>query len=319
MPGGRRGSGATLDVSVDAYHELRTFPEGLAYILDQWSIILESLSESTPLLGSTRQRCFSLICKTSEHVLRSDQTATTWFLNLAALMYGQKATLEDILALLGTDAPEWMDDAEFVTSRSTIAERGAGGGRGPGGPQGSGLRDHGGSETELTKAREVAARDLELDTAVACADATPEGTKLTNAIDKVDRSCLAAIRRLEARQRAAAAGSGTGPGAIGDRRRGPRRPGRTRPGRVQPTLRPMSRIPSRPRCPPTRNRRRSPPRRPRPTSRKSWARRIRRLRPTAEPAKCEVEANSGPDPASAEPAKCEYEANSGPDRRRPSR
>ena len=100
--------------NVDAYHELLTFPAGLAYLLDQWSIILESLSQDLPLLASTRQRCFSLIGKTREQVLRSDRTATPWFLNLAGLMYGKEATLENILALLGTEPPEWMDDAEFV-------------------------------------------------------------------------------------------------------------------------------------------------------------------------------------------------------------
>ena len=55
--------GATLDENVDAYHELLTFPAGVAYILDQWSIILESLSQGLPLLASTRRRCFSLVGK----------------------------------------------------------------------------------------------------------------------------------------------------------------------------------------------------------------------------------------------------------------
>ena len=54
---------------------------------------------------------------------------------------------------------------------------------------------------KLAYAREVADRNLELDAAEACADATPVGIKLTNAIDKIDRSCMAAIWRLEARQR----------------------------------------------------------------------------------------------------------------------
>jgi len=193
--------GATLDESVDAFHELLTFPAGVEYLLDQWSIILEGLSQDLPLLASTRQRCFSLVAKKREHVLRSDRTATTWFLNLAGSMYGQEATLENILALLGTNPPEWMQEAEFVTRgerllskvptqaaarvalKSSVSEI---------------MKD---LKAKLASAKEVAGRDLELDAAEAAADLTPKGTQLTNAIDKIDRSCLAAIRRLEARQR----------------------------------------------------------------------------------------------------------------------
>ena len=231
-PGGRRRWGPRLMRAWMRITSCSPFPEGLAYLLDQWSVILESLSQDLPLLASTRRRCFSLVGKTREQVLRSDQTATSWFLNLAGLMYGQEATLEDILALLGTEPPEWMQEAEFVSgaerlrsavpteavARETLK-----------GQVSTIMAD---LKTELTTAREVAARDLELDAAVACADATPTGTKLTNAIDKVDRSCLAAIRRLEARQRPQRPGPEQDPRATATRHRGPRRPGRTRPGRA---------------------------------------------------------------------------------------
>jgi len=198
--------GATLDESVDAFHELLTFPAGVAYLLDQWSIILESLSQRLPLLASTRRRCFSLIGKTREQVLRSDRTATPLFLNLAGLMYGQEATLENILALLGTEPPEWMQEAELVTRGERLLSAvptQAAAREALKGNISAIMEDLKG---KLAYAREAAERDLELDAAEACADATPEGTKLTNAIDKIDRSCLAAIRRLEARQRPARPG-----------------------------------------------------------------------------------------------------------------
>jgi hypothetical protein len=56
-------------------------------------------------------------------------------------------------------------------------------------------------KTKPARAREAAARDFELDAAAACADVTPAGTMLATAIDKLDRTCFSAIRRLKARQR----------------------------------------------------------------------------------------------------------------------
>jgi len=193
--------GATLDDNVHAYHELLTFPAGVTYLLDQWSIILESLSQSLPLLASTRRRCFSLVGKTCEQVLRSDRIATPWFLNLAGSMYGQEATVEDILALLGTEPPEWLQEAEFVTRaqrlRSAVPAQAAA----REALKGSVSAIMADLKGKLAYAKEVAERNLELDAAEAAADVTPKGNQLTNAIDKIDRSCLAAIRRLEARQR----------------------------------------------------------------------------------------------------------------------
>ena len=205
-PGGRRGWGPSSMKRGMPITSCSTFPAGVAYLLDQWSIILESLSQGLPLLASMRRRCFSLIGKKQDHVLRSDRTATPWFLNLAGLMYGQEATVENIIALLGTDSPEWMQEAEFVIRgqrlRSAVPTQAAARDALTG--YVSAIMED--LKGKLAYASEVAERDLELDAADACADATPAGTKLTNAIDKIDRSCLAAIRRLEARQRPARPG-----------------------------------------------------------------------------------------------------------------
>jgi hypothetical protein len=54
---------------------------------------------------------------------------------------------------------------------------------------------------QLKHVKAVADRDLRLDAIEAAADATPAGTSLANAIDKSDRSCMAALKRLEARQK----------------------------------------------------------------------------------------------------------------------
>ena len=103
-----------LEERPDALRELRTFPEGVAYLYEQWSIIEENLSRGLPLLASTPAPCFSLIGKKREQVLRSDPAATRWFLALAGMMYGEEVTLDDVLALLGTEPPEWLQEAEFV-------------------------------------------------------------------------------------------------------------------------------------------------------------------------------------------------------------
>jgi len=303
--------GATLDENVDVYHELRTFPEGVAYLLDQWSIILESLSQSLPLLASTRRRCFSLIGKTCEHVLRSDRSATPWFLNLAGLMYGQEATLENILALLGTDPPEWMQEAEFVTRCERLFSRvptRAAAREALKGQVSAIMKD---LKTELAQARAVAARDLELDAAVACADATPEGTKLTNAIDKIDRSCLAAIRRLEARQRV------QGPGPKGDPEHSANaaealddlvEPDQAEPTDVADDVEetiaaevPTDDEPAPVAATPTE------------ADEPAFVGEVDQAA-SAEPApeKCEFEANSGPAPTEPDSEKCEFEANSEP-------
>ncbi len=193
--------GAELDERVAAFHELRTFPAGVSYLLREWSIIRKSLSQGLPLLASMRRRCFSLNGKTYEQVLRSDRQATRWFLGLAGLMYGKEATVEDILALLGTDPPEWMQEAEFVT-RATRLQRQL--------PTKAAARElltgyvtkvMKRLKKELAYVKEVADRDLGLDATEAAADVTPAGISLANAIDKVDRSCMAAIRKLEAWQR----------------------------------------------------------------------------------------------------------------------
>jgi hypothetical protein len=58
---------------------------------------------------------------------------------------------------------------------------------------------------------EVADRDLGLDAIVAALDATPARISLANAIDKADKTCLAAIRRLQAGRAPGRPGSKRGP------------------------------------------------------------------------------------------------------------
>ena len=190
---------AQLEERPDALRELRTFPLGVAYLWEQWSIIDENLSQGLPLLASTRRLCFSLIGKNGEQVLRDDPAATRWCLAFAGMMYGEEATLEDILALLGTDPPEWMQEAEFVISgrkrllsavptKAKARERITG-------YVAEVMQELGG---QWDYVNEIADRDIGLDAIVASLDTTPAGISLANAIDKSDKSCLAAIRRLQA-------------------------------------------------------------------------------------------------------------------------
>ncbi len=195
-----------LDESRDAFRQLRTFPAGVAYLREQWSILLEGLALGVPLLATQRRRCLSLIGKKREDVLRSDRQATYRpLLPLIGLMYGRETTLEDVQSLLGTKPPEWMQVAEFVNRAAAVAERrcrrqrrGPGATRRLASPRmideldaRCGIHHRGGRS-----------RDLQLDAvAVVGKDATFEGTKLANQVDKLDRGCMAATRRLESRQK----------------------------------------------------------------------------------------------------------------------
>ncbi len=192
---------ARLEEGPEALRQLRTFPSGVAYLQDQWSIIQESLSQRLPLLASQRQRCLSLVGKKREDVLRGDRLATRWLRAQISAMYGQEATLEDVVSLLGTRPPEWMQEAEFVTRARRL--------KGALVPKSEAL--------ELLKAyvaevieelkghreyvEDVADRNLDLDVRQARVDLTPDGNRLTNYILGSDRGCLAALRRLEIRQK----------------------------------------------------------------------------------------------------------------------
>ena len=188
---------AQVEERPEALRELRTFPLGVAYLWDQWSLIDGYLSQDTPLLASTRSLCFSLLGKKQEQVLRGDPVTTRWFIGLAGLMYGEEATLDNVLELLGTDPPEWMSDAEFVT-RATRLQREV--------PAPAVAKERiTGYVAEVMEelggqwdyVNEVADRDIGLDTIVATLDTTPAGMSLASAIDKAEKSCLAAIRRLQ--------------------------------------------------------------------------------------------------------------------------
>ena len=189
---------AQLEERPEALRELRTFPLGVAYLWEQWSLIDGYLSQDTPLLASTRSLCFSLLGKNSEQVLRGDPVATRWFLGLTGLMYGEEATLDDVLAHLGTDPPEWMQEAEFVTRatrlRSAVPTKAVARERITG-YVAEVMQE---LEGQWDYVNEVADRDIGLDAIVASLDATPAGMSLASAIDKSDKSCLAAIRRLQA-------------------------------------------------------------------------------------------------------------------------
>jgi len=189
---------AQLEERSEALRELRTFPLGVAYLWEQWSMIDGDLSRETPLLASTRSLCFSLIGKKQEQVLRGDPVATRWFLGLAGMMYGEKATVDNVLALLGTDAPEWMSEAEFVTRatrlRSAVPTEAVARERITG-YVAEVMEELGG---QWDYVNEVADRDIGLDSVVASLDVTPAGMSLASAIDKAEKSCLAAIRRLQA-------------------------------------------------------------------------------------------------------------------------
>jgi hypothetical protein len=113
---------AQLEERPDALRELRSFPMGMAYLWEQWSIIDNDLSQGLALLASTRRLCFSLLGTNREQVLRGDPVATRWLLGFIGMMYGQEATLDQVLAHLGTDPPEWMQEAEFFCRGGSVAQ-----------------------------------------------------------------------------------------------------------------------------------------------------------------------------------------------------
>ena len=58
---------ATLldDDDPSALRQLRSFPAGVAYLLEQWSILQEHLIHNRNLLSTQRRRCFRLVGKRS--------------------------------------------------------------------------------------------------------------------------------------------------------------------------------------------------------------------------------------------------------------
>jgi hypothetical protein len=202
---------AQLEERPEALRELRTFPLGVAYLWEQWSLIDQDLAKELPLMASTRRLCFSLLGTNRQQVLRGDPVATRWFLGLAGMMYGAEVTLDNILALLGTDPPEWVQEIEFVArgerlqrevpTKEVATEQIKG--------YVAEVMEELGRQWDYVN--EIADRDIGLDAVVAALDVTPAGISLANAIDKADKTCLAAIRRLQAGRTPVRPGAKRGP------------------------------------------------------------------------------------------------------------
>ena len=199
----------------------------MAHLLEQWSIFEARLAGNRNLLGSQRRRCFSLLGKTRESVLRDDPVATKWLRAQIGVMLGQDGSLEDVAGFLGERPPEWMEQEEFdirvkiladsVPTRAEAFEQ---------------LRSHVAEaiaelKEHQTAIQKMARRRLRNKAIGAGVNKTPEGTRLTNYISANDRGCDAALRRLEIQQKPVR-GPGPGSGSGGSAKSEIRNPKPTR-------------------------------------------------------------------------------------------
>ncbi len=226
------------DPDPDVVRQLRNFPAGVAYLLEQWSIIQSRLAQYLNPLSTQRKRCFKLLGRPSLSVLRDDPVATKWLRIQIGAMFGPDAALEDVAGFLGGRPPEWMPQEEFAIRvrllRDSLLT-----------PVASLVMFKAyvaGAINELkahqVAIQEVADRRLQDVVAGAGVEATPEGIRLSNHILANEKGCDSALRRLEIMRKP----DRTGP------KRGPRSPDRK--GARSRPLRPMLKSPSRPRCRP---------------------------------------------------------------------
>ena len=196
-----RRLGPLVDSDPEAVFELQTFPEGVTYLIEAWVVLLDRVLNYSELMYTERLRCFSLLGKRPEQVLTGDPVATRWLRAQIGSKLGEEASLEDVADFLGGQPPEWMPQDEFWIRVKEMA---------------GSLHTRQGSIillktyiqrviTDLkalhTTLVEAAERKLHAAAEGALVDTSPEGTRLSNYIDKVDRGCDAALRRLEIRQK----------------------------------------------------------------------------------------------------------------------
>ena len=248
-----------VDADDEAVHQLRTFPEGVAYLREQYAILQDRLAAGQNLVYTERQRCFRLAAKRPEQVLAGDRVATRLLRAQIGMMLGQEGTLEEVASFLGTDPPDGMPYDEFSIRVKTMADS---------------VETKDASLLRLTSylseavseltalqssLEEVAQRTLQNQAEGALVDSTPAGARVLNYILGVDRGCDAALRRLEIRQKPGPRGAGNPKSEIRNPKeaRNPNEessnPPECRPTterRCRRTLWPRLRPPSRPRCGP---------------------------------------------------------------------
>ena len=199
-----------VDGDPETICQLRAFPAGVDHLREEWTILQDRLSLNRNLLGTQRLRCFSLAATRPDRVFLDDAVATRWLRAQIGVMLGQEGTLEDVASFMGTP-PEGMfpdevairvshmaqsllpREASFLLLKSYVSQ----------------------AIDELTAHRDslqkVADRRLQNAAVGALADSTPEGTRLANQIHGHERSCDAALRRLEVWQKGEHPGPKPGP------------------------------------------------------------------------------------------------------------
>ena len=210
------------DPDPDVVRQLRNFPAGVAYLLEQWSIVHARLVQYLNPLSTQRKRCFKLLGRPSLSVLRDDPVATKWLRIQIGAMFGPDAALEDVAGFLGGKPPEWMPQEEFAIRvrllRDSLLT-----------PVASLVMFKAyvaGAINELkahqVAIQEVADRRLQDVVAGAGVEATPGGTSLSNHILANEKGCDSALRRLEIMRKPDRTGPKRGPkpGPEG----GPKRP-----------------------------------------------------------------------------------------------
>ena len=110
-----------IDSDSEAVHQLRLFPEGVAYLRQQYTILRDRLATGRNLLHTERLRCFTLAGKRPEQVLKGDRVATEILRAQIGIMHGQEGTLEEVAEFLG-DPPDGMPADEFAIRAQELAD-----------------------------------------------------------------------------------------------------------------------------------------------------------------------------------------------------
>ncbi len=201
----------------DALRQLRSFPAGVAYLQNKWTILQSRMAQDRNLLQTQRLRCFQLTGTSPLDVLRNHPVATKFLrAQIGVMLGGPDASLTDVASFLGETPPEGMDQDEFNVRVSWMRQS---------------LKPRNESFLDLRRyvdeaiaelqahapqIQQAAARRLAHEAGGAAADSSPEGLRLMGYITSNEKGFDAALKCIEVGRRPHRPGPKRGPKSSGD-------------------------------------------------------------------------------------------------------